>query len=436
MEVIVDFSGKKLLFLDGSGLACNAIQRAQELGIWTIVANYYDTIVSPAKKIADECWNVNFSDIDLMVELINNNHVDGLFIGWTDSHLQYYAEICSKADIPCCGTYEQFNILSNNKNEFKKKCREYGVPTMYDYPLSIEMKEEDLTGIRYPVMVKPPDGSGSRGVRRCNSEEELKSYYKALYETSENKDIICEEYVDSDKEIYLHYIVKEGEPYLAASFMKQKAIGEDKKASSAILHVFPSSYIELYKKNAEQAVIKMIKGLGIKYGPVMFQGFIKDGKFFFYESGMRMGGEQYYIFTREMYGVSMLDLMIEYSITGRMDSAKGLNIETYAFNKSCCNYYITLTSGTITHIEGMDKVIEMPQVLLVAEFHSVGDVIKETNSLDRVIYRLHVMDNTKESLAKTLEKISNTLRIISESGKEMQIETLTYDRAYEMICNS
>ncbi len=432
----MDFTGRKLLFLDGSALACNAVKRAQDLGVWTIVANYYDSITSPAKAIADESWNVDFSDIDLMVNLIRKNHVDGIFVGWTDSHLQHYANICSRAGIPCCGTTEQFNILSNDKNVFKKKCLEYGVPTMYEYPLSIELREDDLASISYPVMIKPADGSGSRGVRKCDSEEELKDYYQALYEISENKDIVCEEYVDSDKEIYIHYIVKDGEPYLAAAFMKQKAIGEEKKASSAILHVFPSSYIELYRKTVEPAAIKMIKGLGIQYGPVMFQGFIKNGEFYFYESGLRMGGEQYYIFTREMYGVSMLDLMIEFSITGKMESAEGINIETYAFEKSCCNYYITLTSGIIKSIEGIDEVAQMPQVLQVASFHAVGDEIRETYSLDRVIYRLHVMDNTKEKLAGTLKKISGTLRIISETGKEMQVEQLTYARAFEMIANS
>ena len=75
-----DFSGKKLVFLDGSGLACNAVKRAQELGIWTIVANYYDAERSPAKAIADESWDVNFSDVDLMVEMIRRNHVDGILL--------------------------------------------------------------------------------------------------------------------------------------------------------------------------------------------------------------------------------------------------------------------------------------------------------------------------------------------------------------------
>ena len=432
----MDFKGKKLLFLDGSGLAMNAVKRAQELGIHTIVANFYDADRSPAKKICDECWDVNFSDVDLMVEKIKENGVSGIFVGWTDSHLPFYAEICKRAGIPCCGTAEQFHILSNDKNVFKEHCFKYGVPVAKEYPLTIDFWQEDLDRISYPVMVKPPDGSGSRGVKRCDNEEELKAHYRKLYESSSNKDILCEEYIDSDKEIYIHFIVKDGEPHIAAAFMKQKAITEGKAASSAILHVFPSSYIDLFKKTAEPAVIKMIKGLGIKYGPVMFQGFIKDDRFIFYESGLRMGGEQYYVFTREMTGVSMLDLMIEFSITGRMDSADGLDLDTYAFSKTCCNYYITLKAGTIAGISGLDEVMNMPQVLQIATFHKTGDIISETNSLDRVIYRLHVMDDTPEKLAHILEKISGTLLVTSESGEDMQIEKLTYDRALEMIKNS
>ena len=95
----MNFEGKKLLFLDGSGLACNAVIRAKQLGIHTIVANFYGVDRSPAKAVADEAWDVNFSDIDHMVDLIRTHHIDGIFVGWTDSHLQHYAEICRRASV-------------------------------------------------------------------------------------------------------------------------------------------------------------------------------------------------------------------------------------------------------------------------------------------------------------------------------------------------
>lgn len=432
----MDIKGKKLLFFDGSGLAASAVKRAKELGVWTIVANFYPPEKSPAKLVADESWDVDFSNVDEMVKIIHDKNIDGIFVGWTDSHLPYYAEICEKAGLPACGTVEQFDILSNDKRRFKQTCREYGVPTIPEYKIDLDFKREDLDKFEYPVIVKPADESGSRGVKRCDSEEDFISYYKELYANSKSKKILVEKYIDSPKEIYLHYTVQDGYCSLSSTFMKQKAKGEGKVASSAILHVFPSSYIDLYKETAHDAVKFMFEDLGLKNCVVMMQGFIHEDKFYFYESGLRMGGEQFYVFADPINGINALDMMIEFSVTGKMTCGNVKEKDNPYYTKTCCNYYITLKAGTITKIEGLEEVEKMPQVLQNATFKKIGDEISATNSLDRVIYRLHVMDDTPEALAKTLEKISHTLRVLDQDGNDMQIEELSYDRALEMIKNS
>ena len=432
----MDLTGKKLIFLGGSGLDVCAIRRAQELGVTTIVANRYTSDRSPGKEVADEAWFVDFSETEKMVALIEKNLVDGIFIGWTDSHLPHYVKICEMAGLPCVGTMEQFDILSNDKRRFKEACRKYGVPTPKEYPLTIALEREVLDTIEYPVLVKPADESGSRGIKRCDSEEELTAYYQELYEHSASKKILVEQYIDSDKEIYIHYTVQDGYSSLSSAYMKQKPLGEGAVASSAILHVFGSSYIDYYKETAEPAVVNMFKDLGLKNGIVMMQGFIKDGEFYFYESGLRMGGEQFYVFADPLNGINALDMMIEFAVTGKMTCGNAKEQDDPHFSKACVNYYITLKAGTITSLSGIEEVEAMPQVLQVSTSKAVGDEISATNSLDRVIYRLHVMDDTKEALAKTLEKISDTLRILDEKGEEMQVEHLTYDRALEMLLNS
>ena len=345
-------------------------------------------------------------------------------------------DICEKAGLPCCGTAEQFEVLSNDKRLFKQACREYGVPTPFEYKLDMDFKREDLDKIEYPVLVKPADESGSRGIKRCDNEEELVSYYKELYASSASKKIFVEQYIDSDKEIYIHYTVQDGYCSLSSTFMKQKPILEGKVASSAILHVFPSSYVDLYRETAEPAAVHMFEDLGLKNCIVMLQGFIKDDKFYFYESGLRMGGEQFYVFADILNGINALDMMIEFSVTGKMTCGNAKEQDDPHFSKSCCNYYITLKPGVITSIEGLEEVEAMPQVLQNSTFKKIGDEISKTNSLDRVIYRLHVMDDTPQDLARTLEKISNAFCIKDQFGNEMQVERLTYDRALEMILNS
>lgn len=429
----MDLKGKKLLFLDGSSLAACAVIRAKEMGIKTIVANYYDAEKSPAKLVADEQWKVDFSDVDNMVKLIKQNNIDGIFVGWTDSHLPFYAEICDKAGLPCCGTIEQFDILSNDKRRFKELCVEYGVPTPDIYNVDINFKREELDKIVYPVMVKPADGSGGRGIMKCNNEKELIKHYNELYESSESKKIVCERYMQSENEIFIHYTVQDGYCSLSSSFLKYKVDVEKEKAASCLFHMFSPKFLDEYKKTTEPAIIKFIQALGVKHGNVMFQGFEENGKLYFHESGLRMGGEQFYVFAEKLNGISSLELMIEFALTGKMTMYDAKTQDNYKFSKYCCNYYIPLKPGRITKIEGVDEINAMPQLLQNRQFKFIGDEISSTSSLDRVIFRLHVMDDTKEAFARTLCKISDTVKILDENGNDMQLQKLEYNAVMNMI---
>lgn len=428
--------GKTLLVMDRTALGACAVRRAKQLGIRTVAANFYKFEESPAKQAADISVDINIADIDMMVDLVKRMKIDGIFVGWTDSHLPFYAKICEKASLPCCGTLEQFGILSNDKRRFKQACIANGVPTIPSYHIDCSFRQEDLDKIVYPVVIKPADGSGGRGVVRCNNEEDLISNFSSLYKSSPSKKIICERYIDSPLEIFLNYTIQGNEPSLSAAYMKHRTTAEAESTASGLLHIYPSAYISAYKKKVEPSVIKMFRNLGLKNCYLSLQGFVKDNEFFFHEAGLRMGGGQSYVFTQKLNGISALDMLIEFAITGAMTSADAAKQDNCIFSQYCANYYVRLKSGTIKTISGIEAVEQMPQVLQCLKFHKVGDVIGHEGSVDRVIYRIHVMDKTKEALANTLSRISETLEILSETDEEMQIEHLTYARAMEMINNS
>ena len=157
---------KTLLVMDRTSLAACAVIRAKEMGIRTVVANFYKTEDSPSKQVADVALEVDISNTDAMLRIIKDYKVDGIFVGWTDSHLPFYAKICKEAGLPCCGTEDQFDILSNDKNKFKEECLKHGVPTPKRFKIDINFNKEDLDKIEYPVMVKPADGSGGRGIKK------------------------------------------------------------------------------------------------------------------------------------------------------------------------------------------------------------------------------------------------------------------------------
>ena len=428
--------GKTLLVMDRTALAACAVNRARELGVRSVAANFYPYEDSPSKQAADIAVDADISDIDGMVELVKKYEVDGIFIGWTDSHLPFYAEICRRTGLPCSGTAEQFRTMSNDKKEFKKACLANGVPTIPSYLIDMSFRREDLDKLEYPVVVKPADGSGGRGVERCDSEEELIRKYTALYRSSRSKNIICEKYVDSPLEIFLNYTIQGDRPNLSAAYIKHRALAEADSTSSGLLHIYPASCIPAYRKRVEPRVIAMLRNLGLKNCVLSLQGFVKGDEFYFHEAGLRMGGGQSYVFTQALNGISALDMMIEFALTGKMSTADAAAQDDCMFSQYCANYYVRLRSGVIRSISGIDEVMKMPQVLQCLTFRKVGDSIGTEGSVDRVIYRIHVMDRTKEALAETLSRISRTLEIRSEDGEEMQLERLTPERALQMIENS
>ena len=82
---------------------------------------------------------------------------------------------------------------------------------------------------------------------------------------------------------------------------------------------------------------------------------------------------------------------------------------------------------------GVEEVKCAPGVLNVTIMCHEGEEILDTNALERICLRIHVVGETAEKLAKNLVNISKTLNILSTEGEEMQLEPLTYERCIEAI---
>ena len=148
---------KKILILGGTLISCEIIKKAQEMGIFVGVADYNDLENSPGKRIADKDYMVSATDADVL--------------------LPYYSMICEKTGLPCYGTLEQFEIFTD-KDKYKQLLRQYDIPTVKEYVVDLNNVEESIDISDYPVMVKPADSSGARGITVCYDSKELKDALK------------------------------------------------------------------------------------------------------------------------------------------------------------------------------------------------------------------------------------------------------------------
>ena len=408
-----DLTKKRLLIMGGTRFSCEIVKKAQELGIYTLVADYNKVEDSPGKQIADEAVDLSVTDVDAVVDFVRGNRIDGVFVGFTDMLLPYYAEICEKTGLPCYGTKEQFETLIA-KDKYKALCRQFNVPVIPEYGI-------DDAEIPYPVLVKPVDSSGSRGITICHDRTELETAVEKGKQVSKSGKVLIEKYMDG-REVTVFWVFQDGHYYLSAlgnRHVKQNQ-GDD-VIPLPVGYTFPSIFLPKYRAEVEENCKKMFRHLGIKDGMMFMQCKVEDGTCYVYDLGFRPTGSLEYKVRKRVCGYDPLEMMIRFALTGRMGTesiASKVNpdFETPAFNVSCL-----AAPGTIKEITGLDEVKALPEVEDVVVAHFPGETITEQmrGLLAQITVRILGAVPDKEDLLPVMRRIGETIHIIGTHDERL-----------------
>ena len=415
-----ELKGKRLLILGGTRISCEIVKKAQEMGIYTLVADYNKFEDSPGKQIADEAVDLSVTDVDTVVTFIAENSIDGVFVGFSDMLLPYYAEICDKAGLPCYGTKEQFETLID-KDKYKTLFCQFGVPTIPEYDF-------DDKDIQYPVLVKPVDNSGARGISICRNRGELEKAVKKGKQASKTGKVLIERYMEG-REVTVFWIFQNGKYYLSAlgnRHVKQNQ-GDD-VIPLPVGYTFPSIFLQKYRAEVEENCKRAFRHLGIKDGMMFMQCKVDNETCYLYDLGFRLTGSFEYKVLKRICGYDPLEMMIYYALTGRMGresvAEKAIpEFVTPAFNVSCL-----CAPGTIKEINGLDEVSKMPEVEDVIVAHSPGDIITEEmrGLLAQITVRVLGSVSEKQDLLSTMQRIDDTIHIIGSDGEQLMLPGVEY----------
>jgi formate-dependent phosphoribosylglycinamide formyltransferase (GAR transformylase) len=406
------FEGKRLLILGGVTHTINIVTEAQKLGAYVIVTDYL--VDSPAKRYADKSYMISTTDIDAVVNLCQEERIDGILTQYVDMLLPYYANICKKANLPCYGDEYLFR-MAIDKTEFKKTCKKYGVPVTCEY--EIDDNFENINKIDFPVVVKPVDSSGSRGFSICNNSDELITGYKKAQKYSNSEKVLVEKYMPFDSSI-IHYTFSNGQAYFSGMSDKiSKKLNEDGSYVMA-LQLFPSKHISKYLEDLDQRVRTMFSKVGLREGVVWIEAFNNNGDFTFNEMGYRFGGSETYYPVKYFYNIDQLHMLIGYALTGRS------NIETVRFytdkKKKYCILPVHVKEGEIGEIFGADRIMSMPNVYAFCQAHFQGDIIEHSGTTHQVFCYIHIVYDNLYELKLIVEKIMEELRVFN-TNKENQL---------------
>lgn len=415
---MINLRGKKLLVMCGVRPACNIVKTAKKLGIYVIVTDYLED--SPAKKIADESYMISTTDIKGLVQLSKELKVNGVFCGYIESMMIYCQKVCEILGFPFYASEKQINILTN-KREFKDVCHKYNLPVIKEYGFDDVLKKEGLDKIIFPVVTKPSDSGGSKGIFiSYNKDEFINNYHKSI-EYSRSKKVIVEKFMAGD-EVVMYYTIQDG--YISLSAMCDRFTNKNQLGVAQIptAYIFPSKYLKSFQKKDNNNIKNMISSLGIKNGVLFIQSFVENRRVCLYESGFRFAGAQGHKIIKAVNGIDTMEMMIRYSLTGKMEGWDIKKDDNPNFKKWACKLTPIVKPGIIHRIEGLEDIAKYPGVFDITPVHEVGDKISLRGTLDQLLTRIFIIANNKQELKSTINKINENLRVTNINGENMLLK--------------
>jgi putative carbamoyl-phosphate-synthetase len=186
---------KKILLLGGSAQQVVAIEKAKKLGYYTILCDYLTD--NPGQYVADKFYLVSTTDKAKVLKVAQVENIDGILAYASDPAAPTAAYVAEKLGLPG-SPYKSVDILCN-KGKFRSFLSEHGfcTPKARSYSdINVAIKDINDGFFSLPVIVKPVDSSGSKGVGKIEDASESKSKMLQAMSYSRCGNIIIEEYVD------------------------------------------------------------------------------------------------------------------------------------------------------------------------------------------------------------------------------------------------
>lgn len=414
--------GKKLLVLGGTALIGDLVEKAKELGVYTIVTDYNGLDKSPAKRIADEYWMDSLSDIDMLVSKIKKLGISGVITNYTDSYLPFYVKLCEQAGLPCLANLHQIETISN-KDQSKQLCIDHGISVSKRYQVSTVEDIDNLTDIQFPVLTKPVDNSGQRGIYVCLNKNELKAKYTESLQFSESGNVMIEEYVQGDYTV-MFYTIQNGHVTLAT--MSDKPVYgnfEHNLPKLPLGYFLPSKYVKLCQTKMLPKVQSFVTDLGIQNGVIGIEAVVKDDDIFVFEMQFRLGGMRHHNFVLKENGMDLLEMLVRFALTGKFDGYDASKCDNAAFKHTYCSLNVLINPDKVAKIEGLEEAKKLPSVITSTQMMFEGDEVKLPGTVQQIFCKFSLETEDKASMANAIDQIFDKLKVYNEKGECVVINT-------------
>ncbi len=283
--------GKKLMLLGGLQYLLPVIEEAHRLGAYVITVDYLPDNI--AHKYSDEYHNVSILEKEEVLKLARKLEIDGIMSFAVDPGVTTAAYVAEKMGLPFQGSFEAVSILQD-KGRFREflTANGFNVPEAGQYT-SLEEALADISRFAWPVIVKPVDSAGSKGVMRADNPDRLADAVEYALSESHSGRFIIEDFLEmaghsSDSEGF----TVDGR-LVFDSFSDQYFDPSAANPYTPCGYIWPSTMPQWAKDELRDELQRLMRLLDMRTGIYNIETRLcKDGKPYIMECSPRGGGNR------------------------------------------------------------------------------------------------------------------------------------------------
>ena len=407
----------RLQILGGGNNQLGAIRRAAEQGHEVVLVDYFKN--PPGRKYAAFNEVISTFDVEKNIEIAKKYRVDGVMTMGTDQPVYTVARVAEALQLPAFLDVPTARAVTN-KEVMKAIMTDNQIPTVPYRFLTTAAGVAELENIPFPVVIKPLDSQGQRGVFKLNSPAEVINSLPETLSFSRADKVLLESYYPSD-EITVSAWVDKGVPEIL-TITDRESFSFDRNIGICYAHEYPSRH---HRRAPEirGLVQRITRAFQIKAGPLYIQLLVGDQGIVVNEVAGRIGGAHEDIFIPYLTGFDILDRVINFSLG--IEATPPLPRAARLSEHLSVQLFFA-KPGKIASLTSLERLSKLPGVIAAGYNVAVGETLETiANATARAGY-LVIAETSARALHQAINQAFGALKISDEQGQNLVIQPKAY----------
>lgn len=402
----------RLVILGSMDEFVELVQLAKRRGIYTICCDGYQD--GAAKAVADKSYTIDIQQVDQVAQMCMDEKADGIITSFSDTLFEQATLIADKAGLPW---YVKPDVLCyyREKDQAKALLTKLGVRVPRNTRLTKDFPDDALKNFSFPVVIKPVDGYGSKGIYVVHSADEIREFWQQVAQRGKNvKDCILVEEYSQGREFNMMTWMVNGVvyPLSIADREKNPQVGNNLPLLNRV--AYPSKMIQTVLPEAVDVLQKFAAATRQRSGALSMQFFYNKDGVEVCEIAGRLFGYEHELVTY-CCGLSIEEILLA-QVYDPDTLQKMLENHSPLFSHCAAGLYFAGRHGkTISDLSCCEKLGREPGVLECKIFYQDGETV-DTYGPHPYLVRYYLEADSREELDKATEHFFEKMSVPGTDG--------------------